>query len=502
MAGARQSEGLFQSAKVAAFGMVYMQGLSLLSGVVIARVLGAADYGVLNLARSLLSTVQVFGKLGLDLGLQRYLGEVSDSAERAQRFAQTRALRILVLILTLTLLGVAAAGGAAWLEGHVYQHPGFAVVLLGLGLGLPFLCDLSILGGAYRGVLHLSPSVLVEYVLMPTLRLVIIVVLFLLGWRLGAVVGGTTAAAIIAAVTLAWNARRQFATPVSTPGLWATAQSPVMRYSLVLTLSFAVVTLSRTVDVLILGHFLPAAQVGQYSVAQMMMAAIALFGSAVGQTTGARIARFYRAGDLAAMGQLLQHQARWISLLSIGICAVMAVWGHALMALFGPSFTIAPACLAVLALCQYTQSVLAPSGFALSMTGKQNQELVILLVGLVVGAAAGWVLVPVLGQLGAALTYAVGILVVNVSRVVMVHRRVGVLALSTSLVGITLAPLGVAFVMEWLRFRLRGDAGWIDAGVCACLFLAAHAAVTWRFVLTAGERSSLRDRFGRKGPVA
>lgn len=497
-----QADGLFRSAKIAAFGMVYMQMLSLLSGIVIARVLGAADYGILNLARSVLSSVQVFSKLGLDLGLQRHLGEVADGTERAQRFAQTQALRRLVLVLTLTLLGLAAAGGAQWLEQHVYQHPGFAAVLLGLAIGLPFLCDLAILGGAYRGVLNLAPSVVVEYILMPTLRLAIVVLLFAVGWRLGAVVGGTTLAAIVAASVLAWNARRTFATTARTPRIWEVARSPVMRYSLVLTLSFAVVTLSRTVDVLILGHFLPAAQVGQYSVAQMMMAVIALFGSAVGQTTGARVARFYKDGDPAAMEQLLQLQARWISLLSIGICAVMAVWGYALMALFGPTFSIAPACVAVLALCQYVQSVLAPSGYALSMTGKQNQELALLLVGLAAGAMFGWFVVPVLGQLGAALTYAVGVLIVNVSRVVMVRRSMGVLALSPSLAGITLVPLVAAFLMEWCRFQLRGDAGLIDAAASASLFLLGFAAVAWRAVLTERERDTFRALFRRRGGAA
>ena len=52
---------LFGRASILAAGTAYQQCLSFVSGLVVARVIGAAEYGVFNLARS----------LGLDLPLAR-----------------------------------------------------------------------------------------------------------------------------------------------------------------------------------------------------------------------------------------------------------------------------------------------------------------------------------------------------------------------------------------------------------------------------------------------
>ena len=42
-------------ASIVAAGTAYQQGISFASGLIIARVLGAADYGIFNLARSAVS---------------------------------------------------------------------------------------------------------------------------------------------------------------------------------------------------------------------------------------------------------------------------------------------------------------------------------------------------------------------------------------------------------------------------------------------------------------
>lgn len=486
-------QSVFAAARVAGMSTLYMQALSLLSGLLIARMVGAADYGLFNLARSLVTQIHMVVRLGLDVGLQRYLGEQGlASGERHLRLANLRLLRRLVLALSLAVLLLLGLGGAGWLEQHVYRHPGFAGVLLGTAVALPFMADLSVLGGAYRGLLNLTPSVLVEYVLMPTLRLVVIGLLFLLGWRLWAAVGGTTFSAGVAAGVLAWQARRGLASPAVPLPVGGLLQLPVLRYSLVLSASTLVVSLSRSADLLLLGHYRSAAEAGQYSVAQMSMAVIALFASSIGQTTGPRVAALHSQGDRAGLAAMMARQARWIALLSIPLCAVMMVWGQRLLLVFGQGFLIDGGVLALLALNQYALAVLTPSGWLLSMTGYHRAEVRVMLIGLVLMLGLGGWLIPGHGQLGAAVALLCASVAANAARVMFSHLRLGILALSWRLVWLSLWPIGLAALLEWPRRWQRGPATVWEAAGMALVYGLLYAGLVWRFSLWAGERQALR----------
>src|SRR5712691_2362933 len=85
-----ESRRLIGGACIAAVGMIYQQGISFLSLLFVAQVIGAADYGIFNLARNLVQVTGSFTRLGLDLGLQRYFGE-TNTARGIQRivFAYT-----------------------------------------------------------------------------------------------------------------------------------------------------------------------------------------------------------------------------------------------------------------------------------------------------------------------------------------------------------------------------------------------------------------------------
>ncbi|HXC59279.1 MAG TPA: oligosaccharide flippase family protein, partial [Steroidobacteraceae bacterium] len=88
-------------ASLAGGGTIYQQGISFLMGMIVARVVGAAHYGVYNLARNLTDVMLIMTRLGLENGLQRYLGETSDGADRTHRLVVLRQLRIIAAVVAL-----------------------------------------------------------------------------------------------------------------------------------------------------------------------------------------------------------------------------------------------------------------------------------------------------------------------------------------------------------------------------------------------------------------
>ena len=55
-----EGDQLARDASIATTGIIYQQGLSFLSGLIVARVVGAADYGVINIARNLVMAASTF----------------------------------------------------------------------------------------------------------------------------------------------------------------------------------------------------------------------------------------------------------------------------------------------------------------------------------------------------------------------------------------------------------------------------------------------------------
>src|SRR3989337_1870764 len=204
-------------AAIVAAGTVYQQGISFVSGLIVARVIGASDYGIFSLARNLVDVTGILTRMGLEIGLQRFFGETNAARDGASRIVVLRRVRLLASTLALLPVIAVALGLGRALEANVYQYSRFAEVLLCLALALPFSTDIAVLGGAYRGILKLSPSVIAECVLLPTIRLAVILILFMAGWRLWAVVVGTTLGSFLASAFLAMRARSDFAGGATAP---------------------------------------------------------------------------------------------------------------------------------------------------------------------------------------------------------------------------------------------------------------------------------------------
>ena len=487
---------LLGRASLVGAGTLCQQGLSFASGLVVARVLGAADYGMFNLARNLSDIAGVVTRLGLDIGLQRHLGEDASPAARAAQAALLARVRLLaggfaMLPALLVLLGAGAA-----LESGVYRYERFAETLLCLLLVLPFATDLAVLGGAYRGVLRLGPPVLAEYFLLPALRLAAIVALFLAGWRLWAVVAGSMLATAVASLLLAARARRDFppVAAAAAAGGWRDAWR-VVRYSSVLSAAVLVTTLAAGVDLLLLGHFAGAEETGQYALARTLLLLVGVSGVAFGQGLGAQVARHHAEGDPQAVAAVVALTVRWIALVTAPVYALFLFWGATAVSLFGPSFALPQSVVAWLASAQFLVSVLGPAGWILSMTGRHCAELAILSAGLLVSLVGGWLAIPAFGQLGAAVSTCIGIAVATAGRVLIARHVLARLPFGGDVVVAT----GIAVLLAALAAALTAGLGWpgpARAAAGAGLFLLLYGAAAWRFLLQPGERLQLRGIWG------
>lgn len=486
---------LIGRASIVAAGTVYQQGMSFLSGLIVARIIGASDYGIFNLARSLLDLTAIVTRLGLEIGLQRHFGESDGAHDRPSRLVVLRRVRLLAGLVALLPVVAVALGLGRVLEANVYHYSHFAEVLLCLALALPFVTDIAVLGGAYRGTLKLAPAVITESVLLPTVRLAAILILFLAGWRLWAVVVGTTVGSLLASAFLAMRARADFpGGPPARHHPWGDTLR-VMRYSSVLAAGLLVGTLTQSMDLLMLGHFSTAQELGQYSLVKMLLMLMGVFGPAFTQGLGALVAERHARADAEGVVRVMSLSARFVTLVTLPIFAVFLFWGAQLTLIFGPSFAVSQAVVSWLAVGQFGFMIFGHSGWALSMTGKHVLELKILSAGLVVAVLLSWVAIPAYGQLGAAIATCLSMSFANLARVFFVHRSLGAFPFGSDIFVVTAAGITLAWSSHAVVAQLLLPSLWNTVfGIAG--FVLAYGVACWTYLLSRSEKSGIHWAVG------
>jgi O-antigen/teichoic acid export membrane protein len=481
-----------KGAPLNAAAMTYAKMVSFATGIVVARVIGASQYGMFNVARNVLESCSIVSPLGLDLALQRHLGSAPE--QLSSRLAQLTFFRLVTFGLAIIPPALAAAGLSSYVEQSIYRYPDFANVLLVTLIALPFATDIAVLGGAYRGVLNPAPFMLANYVVQPTVRLVIMGLLFVLGFRLWAVVVATCASYIISWAVLALLARKDIAGS-GTPHRrdWADIRS-VFLYSPTLGASLVFVVWIRSADSLFLGHFGSARDVGQYAAILMIAQLIGLLGEALGQTLGARIALCYRNNNLAAMEDLLAENVRRTALVSAPIFSAILFWGDRIDLVLGPTFAVDARVVALVAARMFLQTIFGYSGFALSMTGWHVRETILLGFGFLLSVIICSVLVPLYGQLGAALASFATLSMINLARYAVVRWMFRIRIIRMPVATATALAVTTAGIV-WLLLRSIDDRTLPFTLFEAAVFLTLFAGAAWILLITDQDRDTISNLF-------
>lgn len=484
---------LWKGAPLNAAAMFYAKVVGFAAGLLIARVIGATEYGMFNVARNVLDCCIIVTPLGLDYALQRHLGSAPEQLSR--RLRQLTFFRIVTLGVAIVPPALMVIGLGGYIERSIYQYPDFARILLVTLLALPFATDIVVLGGAYRGILNPTPSILATFVLQPTVRLTIMGLMFALGFRLWAVVVATSASYVVSWLMLTLLARKDMpgGSPLDRQD-WTDIRS-VFAYSPSLAAAVVFATWIRSADSLFLGHFGTSKDVGQYAAILMVAQLIGLVAEALGQTLGTRIAFYFRNNDLNAMENVLAEFARRTAILSAPVLAVVLFWGNRIDLILGPSFAVDSLVVALIAARIFLQIIFGASGFALSMTGWHFRETFLLGCGFLFSLLLCSILVPRYGQTGAALATfatfgAIDLVRYAVVRTIFQIKVVGISVAATTALAVTTSALSY-FLMSPFSDRTL-----LSTVLQATIAVALYAGLAWPLLFTSQDRAMVSSLLG------
>lgn len=396
--------------------------LALVIHLAIARCVGVDAYGIFALMLSWVSVLSVFAQFGQDNGVLHFLPKYAVEG----RWGLIRGLRrgsgVLVLGLSLAI----SAAGAVYVHWRAAKGSVALVRTFDVGfLLLPVLAQLQQSGAFHRALKHAAESDVYVSIVRPVALFLLVVLVHLLWPSLLTAPMAAFLSLASAMVALVWSAlrlrthwpkRARTARPEYQVGGW-------VKTSAQLSILSAMMVTSTTMGSLLIGAFMGADRVGPYYAA-VRIATFASFGfTAINAILAPMIAEYYAAGRLEMLGQMMRRAAR-MTFLSTSVLAIgLAVFGRRLLELFGPGFVAGYVPLLILLLGEWFTTCAGSVGFLLTMTRFQKQAPIIFLCGAVSSLAMAFLLVPVWGMTGMAISTVSGWAVWNLIALIFVYKR-------------------------------------------------------------------------------
>ncbi len=461
--------GLIGAAVNGAFGFVLT--------VVVTRTFGADGSGALFTVIGLVSIIGAICCLGADTALMW--------AVPRRRGADTGRLLPVALLPTLGL-AVAVAVAGVLTAGPVSRAlldsaDGTALIRLAFA-GVPVIVAATVLLAAVRAGRPVGAYVLVQFVLVPVARPLLMlaavaagggVLLGFGGWLLPLGFAAVAGLALVARPMGLLGDRRRLRPQAAD---WR----PFWAFALPRSASVAIDAGSMWIGVLLTGALATQAEAGVFAAVGRYVMAGLLVMQGLRVAVAPQLSRLLGAGRLAEAAEVYRRTTLAIVLLSWPAYLVLAVFAPGFLRLFGDGFAGGAAPMAVLAAAMLVNVGVGLVQTVLLMSGNSRGHLLAAACGLVLNVGAGLVLIPRHGVLGAAIAWSLGIVCENLLAAALARR-----ALRAPLSSRALTRGGVAVVAVTAAVSAAGVAvaGRGLAGLAVTLGL-----------LVAGGAAALTDR--------
>ncbi|HZQ06078.1 MAG TPA: oligosaccharide flippase family protein, partial [Anaerolineae bacterium] len=387
-----------------------------------AHVLGAEGLGLYALGMSIVSLLSLLAAVGIPRTLVRFIPAY---LARQQMDALgglvwrggiiTTVLSLIFAVITFLLRDAIAV--------QVFHKPelgwvlGLLVLIIPIG-NLGFFLDQTLTGFQQPAI---SKSLGSFFTYPLTVGLTIL--FFSLGYGLGGYINAgilSGAVGIVASVYFVWRLLPRAARVLR--GLPPFPREAVS-YSTYMFAMSIVDYASGGLDNLLLGVFMPVAQIGVYSVAATAAGFIPLFLGTANSIFAPMISETYALHQFDLLARLLATLTRWITALTLPLFFVLTLFSTEFLSAFGKEFDAGSLVLIVLVLGQMINVISGPTGYMLLMSGHHRPVVWVKVAQAIVTPLLYLLLIPPFGIVGAGLVGMIGLIASNGAWLALVWKH-------------------------------------------------------------------------------
>jgi O-antigen/teichoic acid export membrane protein len=458
--------------------------LGFVLAVVVARGLGASGSGVLFATVAFVNIVAAMAQLGAPSGVVRQVSRFHAIGRTGDIPATLTSAIVPVATIGLAI-GACMYAVAPQLGRFIAgaKGPEAADYLRVAAVFLAISGCMSVVMGAFQGLGEMLPVVVLQALLLPSLRTV------LCG---GAVVAGLEAngiglawylpVVIVLLAAIPWL-RRWLARVAREPAEGRRSSSEVALEFWRFTVFQAVATLVQVVllrlDVLLVSALRSPEEAGIYAAASRYLTFGVMISTAVVFVIGPQLSGMIAQHAFGRARVVYQAATMWLSAISFPVYLALAAFAPLMMRLFGEAFASGATALTILSLAMLVNVGTGAVRAALFMGGKSSWILLDNAIALAINVGLNLLLIPQYGMTGAAIAWAVSILIGNLIPLFQVWRLWGLQPLGPGYGAATTAAVACFGVTGVIVRMTLGDS--IPAFVAyAVISVALYASCAWR----------------------
>ncbi|WP_228870924.1 lipopolysaccharide biosynthesis protein [Roseibium aggregatum] len=398
--------------------------LAYLSQIVLARLLGAHDYGLYSVAWTFVIVLGVMACGGFSTSASRFIPQYLQNRDMARLRGFLRTSRQMAFFLggAAAVIGIGCLALFRPLIDTSYFQP-LSVVLL----ALPFFAFGLVQDGIARSYDWSSLAMLPTYIWRPLAILFLLVGAVLAGFRPDALT-----AAVVAVVATALVALYQFVHlrrrlgPSVPKGPYKVEFRSWLAVSMPMLMVDGFLQLITSADVIMVSFFQDPDEVAVYFAASRTLALVHFVYFAVRAASAHRFSSYTHNKDLSGLAGYMRQATLWTFWPSVAAGVGLLLIAPLLLALFGSDFESGYELIALLMIGVLARASVGPADALLTMTGHQNTCAGIYAGTFVLNVVLNLVLIPLLGLAGAAIATSLAILFEATALAVVAKRKLNI----------------------------------------------------------------------------
>ena len=397
--------------------------LALVSQVLLARFMGAYEFGIYIYVWTWVLMIGALSDVGLSSAARRFIPEYTAFKTLDHLRGFISGSRWLAFALATAIGAVGALG--VWLLQDYVNH--YTVIPL-------YLACLSI---PVYGLVQIQAGIAQSYdwpnlALMPFYiwRQLAITVFMGGAWFLGAPTDAVTA--MIVAVATTWLVTigqlfvldRRLERKVE-PGPKRYAVKTWLATSLPIFVVEGFYLLLTYVDILLLEQMRSPDEVAVYYAGARLLAIVAFVYFAIAGATTHKFTQYHVAGDKARLVTFFKETTRWTFWPSLAVCTVILAFGYPLLGLFGPNFGEGYVVMFILAVGMLARAAVGPAERLLNMLGERVRCASVYAIAFAINLTLCLILIPRFGIEGAAIATSTALVAESIMLYGLAKRRLG-----------------------------------------------------------------------------
>lgn len=390
--------------------------------VLLARMFGADGLGLYVIALSLTVIASNIGRWGLDQAALKYIAISADKGE----WGEVRAVfgkSVTVVLAISSFVGGFLFFGAPWLSVSVFDNSSLINILQLMTLSVVPFSLLNLVAESLRALKHVGLYTFLQGVLLQLLSILMLVAFYYFDFGLSGAAYSYIFANFICLIAglFLWKRcvrprdgdggfvdriafRHLFSS--ATPMAWITIISAFMGLS----------------ETLLLGFFYSPGDVGVYSAALRLALLVNFFIMAFNSILAPKFAALKNSSSTKEIYRLSIRSTWMILILTSPIFLVYFVCPEFSLMLFSDQFRKAANVLRVLAFGQLINVYAGPLGMMFLMTSNEHVMRKNVLIYSVSGIVSGLLLIPAFGVIGAAWSFVIGLMALNIGYYLSVKK--------------------------------------------------------------------------------